>query len=297
MGILRRRVAIVVAISVLPLSVAVLPHQPASSVTGIANATSNPAGASSLDESTEPREPDGPAASGDFVLLHSRIAAAFPDEFTRSLTSGAEHTIWFKEAVPAEAAEWSAALKKVVLIPNAGYSQRELEEYASRLLAAAGPVEAKSQTSIVVAPLHDERTIHVTIGPSSMSAKSEDVSAVRTSIDAFVAANTPPSGFKVAIANVEAVVASPEVAPDGGRSFSFQYAGDWHICTGAFPIKNTFGPHLGILTAGHCGGTGNYHGISDMFYQPVNNSQATTTTYPGGDFRWNHSKIMLSGYT
>jgi len=34
-----------------------------------------------------------------------------------------------------------------------------------------------------------------------------------------------------------------------------------------------------------------------MFYSPVSGSQATTTTWPGGDFRWNHSKIMLSGYT
>lgn len=241
-------------------------------------------------------DPDGPAASGDFALLHSRIAEAFPDDFTRSLTDETgTQTIWFKGAVPPEAAEWSAAVEGVVLVPDAGYSGRELEEYTSRLLAAR-PTDASDRISIVVTPVEAEQLIHVTFGPGYGDATVPDAGATQASMEKFLSSNPPPDDFRVQFASVDHQIATPE-APHGGRQFDFVYTGSWWSCTGGFPIKRNDGPELGVLTAGHCGGTGNYDGVTDMFSTPISGSQATTTTYPGGDFRWNHSKIMLSGYT
>lgn len=290
-----RHVAVLLLASAMSLAMATGVAQPATSAPENIGGSLLASGPSTGSAQHKP-DPDGPEASGDFTLLHSRIAEAFPDDFTRSLTDDkGTHSIWFKEAVPSEAAKWSAAVDGVVLIPGAGYSGRELEEYTSRLLAAHS-TDASVQISIVITPVEAEQLIHVTFGPGYGDATVPDTRAVQASMQEFASSNPPPSDFRVQFTSVDQQIATPE-APHGGRQFDFVYNGSWKYCTGGFPIKRNGGSELGVLTAGHCGGTGNYDGVGDMFLSPVSGSQATTTTYPGGDFRWNHSKVMLSGYT
>lgn len=154
--------------------------------------------------------PDGPAASGELALLSSRIADAFPGDFTRSLTDETgTGTIWFTGAVPPEAAEWSAAVDGVVLASDAGYSGRELEDYTSRLLASSPP----DGISIIVTPVESERVIHVTLGPSDGDATLPDTAAAQASMEMFLSSNPPPGHFRVQFARIDQQIATPEDMP------------------------------------------------------------------------------------
>jgi len=219
-----RRTGLVITVAAMSLAMVTTVAQPATSALKDPSANSPQTTKSSMDPASDDPYPDGPAAAGDFVLLHSRIADAYPDDFTRSLTDekGA-HTIWFKGAVPPEAAEWSAALGDIMLVPNAGYSGRELEDYTSRLLTAR-PTNAADPLSIVITPVEADQVIHVTFGPGYGGSGLPDASAVKASMEAFVLSNPPPAGFRVAFGSVDHQIAQPE-APDAGRTFYYFYAG------------------------------------------------------------------------
>lgn len=223
----------------------------------------------------------------------------FPDEFAYAGMADDSKSgyLVFRGAVPSEIRREIPDGVSIALIADAGFTMRELSSYAADLSRSAD-TPISGAVSVLVNPKPADRRFIVSIGRAELEQDStrkgvgdeQDIDQIAEEIRDFVDEVPPPSSFAVEVEADLQDVSQPE-AEGGGRVL----AGS---CTGAFPVKRNQGPELGILTAGHCPGTGSYGGTSNMFYPVFPYSLSTTSNAStGGDFRWNHSRYMLDGFT
>jgi len=237
--------------------------------------------------------------SVEFARVATHVKNAYPDDFSYAGLAddyvGAY--IAFAGAVPDGLAEAIGGVSRVELIADAGFTRDDLLDYQGGILRSVTPEGVDGAFAVVVDNDPLRRVFDVTISgvegfesSDAGAASSAQLAGIEEDIVRFVASAPPPAGFAVTVLPAERPVAGFEWE-DGGRSLA-------GVCTGAFPVKRNAGPELGILTAGHCPGTGSYGSTSDMFYPPYPYSLDTKyNVNTGGDFRWNHSRYLLSGYT
>lgn len=253
----------------------------------------------SIAEGTEPIDDQETAVKIDesdtewvneFNTLATELEEGFPDDFAASEIAPDHASGWigFRAGVPEAAAEAAEGITGVEWREGLGYSAKAVTETITEILQITTD-QIGPGASVVVYQEGNARHLVVQVGPA-------------TDEDAGVFAPTELHSIKDAVSRLGAelkfstavgIFSSPVTEPqafDGGRVVA-------GVCTGSFPIKRNGGPELGILTAGHCPGTGSYSGVSAAFYPVYPFSLSTTNAIPGGDFRWNHSKTMLTGRT
>lgn len=237
--------------------------------------------------------PDGSDWYNEFNILASRIEEENIADFAYSIVhSDGAGAIHFRADVPQSALDLVRDTPGVTLVAGAGFGNRELEDFVAGLVNAGASIAHERRLSIAASPDQVAKSIDIAIGPAPVEqpgGRPQDLDEARDAILTFASAHDLSSVFDIRFESVDAPVAVTE-AYDGGRVLA-------GVCTGSFSIKKNGGPELGVLTAGHCPGTGSYDGVANAFHPVVPFSLATTTTYPGGDFRWNHSKHMFTGYT
>lgn len=237
--------------------------------------------------------PDGSDWYNQFNILASQLEEENIADFAYSIVhSDGAGAIHFRADVPQAARDRVRDVPGVTLVAGAGFGNRELEDFVAGLVNAGASIAHERRLSIAASPDQLAKSIDVAIGPAPVErpgGSQQDFDEARDAILTFASAHDPFNVFDIRFESADTPVAVTE-AYDGGRVLA-------GVCTGSFSIKKNGGPELGVLTAGHCPGTGSYDGIANAFHPVVPFSLATTTTYPGGDFRWNHSKHMSTGYT
>ncbi len=243
-----------------------------------------------------------PAA--DIALQLARLATlaeeTYPTEFSYASLAegGSSGYIAFRDAVPAQIQLESQAIETITFVPNLGYTSTELQEYAAALSQSVNSDELDNATAVTASPRPMDGEFVVKVGPVQLEGEGvaigadlmADANRVQEDINAFVQSTPPPASFAVQVEADLENLTEPE-AEDGGRTLA-------GTCTGAFPVKRDAGSELGVLTAGHCPGVGSYGSTSNMFYPVFPSSISTSySSATGGDFRWNHSRYMLSGST
>ncbi|WP_172592202.1 S1 family peptidase [Subtercola boreus] len=224
----------------------------------------------------------------DFLAAADVIRQGHPDELAEvvvgdDLNSG---TVGFAAAAPAEALEQLGKLGRVRVTENLGYTEKSVSDTAAQVYSLAkatlGP-EAELNTYYDGA----DGNFHVKY---SSSAPADDA-YLRSSISAQL----------VLPGNKRLVVES-----DPSDMLEMQNLQGGHVtywsgilmCTSAFPVKKRDGADIGVLTAGHCpGATTQWVPGGGMYFSVQPNSQSTSSSYPGGDFRWLRSSEMFDGLT
>lgn len=235
-------------------------------------------------------EPEAVAWQIDFDAAASVLFEKYPEDFAYSRIDPRAKTaeIAFKGDAPGEAAE--VLEDSVAVVEHVGYSEAELNADVSAVLQAAQEQAEAIGNGMATADI-ETRTINVFFDDvhSGIGTMAEQEAR---SIERFVSETADlTTGFAVSVEfSSEPVV--DEEAFDGGWGL---VVGGRVDCTMSFPVKK--GTAAGLLTAGHCPGMGTYGGVANAFNPPQNGSLYTTDVIPGGDFRWNWSKTVLSGAT
>ena len=240
----------------------------------------------------------------DFNIIATQISVAYEGEFAvaevlPNLQSG---WIGFKNAVPDDISDTIRNNPQIELRENLGYSEIDAQETISEIVDVA--VENLGETTNVIAGQSGaDPLIEVEVGfPDLDKSPRRDPSA--TDGDAAIEAIQEEVqeladrfNFDLDLKYTEGLTYGEEAHTAGGKiknngSSSVLYST-------AFPVKQKNGSGIGVLTAGHCPGSGvTYNTTPNAFYSPVPYSQVTDNIRPvGGDFRWNHSKAMFNGKT
>ena len=222
-----------------------------------------------------------------FNIVATQLEFDHPEEFGGAEINADGRSGWigFADEPPVTALDVIHQLPEVEVRSGMGFTMREADEFG-RVLFNTATSEVGDAASVTVYREGNATEYLVVVGPSTpgSTVAPEVVDRVRD------LATTMRSGvLTAAVVVVPEPVAISEVF-DGGRVVA-------NTCTGSFSIKRNGGPELGVLTAGHCPGTGAYDGVANAFYPVYPYSLATTDVIPGGDFRWNHSKTMFTGMT
>lgn len=293
---MRRKPLVIVSGTVAAVLVAsALSSSAAASVPGLPSTSLVAAEANTAGESSTN------AWESDFSIAATDIEVAYPESFAYSgikagSTSG---YVAFKSEIPQGAPGILGDIANVSLIPNAGFTSTEIQDYAASLASQATTAESSVAYSAGVTPRPLDRRFEVAIGAASLESADQQTTQpitpeqgaiVESAIDSYLESKPPVAGFAVTVEQDPLSGVTLE-AEDGGRKLA-------GVCTGGFPVKRNAGPEVGFLTAGHCPGTGNYNNTVNMFYAPFYGSQSTTySSSIGGDFRWNHSRYLPTGYT
>ncbi|WP_166376017.1 S1 family peptidase [Aeromicrobium phragmitis] len=196
----------------------------------------------------------------------------------------------FGEVAPADLQKRLTMLGgRVKVVEHTGFTELEIEAAASR---AAQVIIEHGATSAVAVPDARDRTI--TLSYSGVTQDSTELQRAQSAIENEVLGDElENAGFLLQFKHSGTEVFEADNF-DGG--WGLVYGGNV-VCTMSFPVRRNSSTALGLLTAGHCPGTGTYGGVSNAFFPPQDGSLWTTTAHPGGDFRWNWSKRFLTGWT
>lgn len=235
----------------------------AGSATAGPSPTSNPArdatAVSSDSDSITTNPPDVDFVGEDwtvtFNIVATDVAERFPDDFSEAVinpdkTSG---TLSFRGPAPTGALPLIESVGGVSVVENTGYTNIMVQEAAASALHEAS---ASLGVSSGLSSYRDgaAHVITVAIGESEGETQwagdetpppvgPDEIADLKERLDEVVP--LPPL-FDIVVV-VSGRVSSTE-AVDSGRNLGG--------CTTSFPVKRTNGPELGIMTAGHCAGTG-----------------------------------------
>lgn len=224
-----------------------------------------------------------------FAMAVDKLRAEYPEDFSAWGVNPDQRsgTVWFVGAVPEGVSDRFAGIGGVTLRGDYGVKEIVYQQFASDLHRELTEHLGSLATFSTYAD-DDRRAIVVEYGRSVAGAPVTKRTA--SLIEQATGALALPTGFAVEYVPMDvSLIAAPELL-HGARVIA-------DVCTGAFPVKRKGGNELGILTAGHCPGTGSYDGTPDAFHSPYPYSISTESGPGGGDFRWNHSKYGLSGLT
>ncbi|QYF73986.1 S1 family peptidase [Cryobacterium sp. PAMC25264] len=260
----------------------------------------SPAAAASQSASVHTEESKGESAGldvedevgiwqSDFNVATTELAVAFPEDFAEAVINDDSVSGWigFRSATPEGAMPLLDKLTSVTIQENMGYSAVEVDTSASDLLRQAETFRGGFD-QVVVFREGATQTFEIRFGSESGNEAGNEASRGVQVEESLTADEILPPNFGVNVESSNEDLISTE-ASNGGLSLGG--------CTTAFPIKRNGGAELGLLTAGHCPGTGTYDGVANAFNSPYPGSLLTTDVGNGGDFRWNWSKYMLSGRT
>lgn len=228
-----------------------------------------------------------------FGALTERLSTTFPDYYVDRAINGDRRSgvVRFTGDVPTEATDLASSEAGVeILIVDAPSRAQQLRDENVVMDAVAAQFADHPYFAYVD---HHDRVVHVEISE-------EDATATGAQLWAAGRGTTPDSnieGFSVALHGVPGDdVTTTQALHAGLKLFSPSGA---FACSTAFSVKKAGGPELGILTAGHCPGNGVHYGTSTSpnYFNVLPYSQITDDAAGGGDFRWLHSTVMLSGAT
>lgn len=230
---------------------------------------------------------------GEFL---TELKLRYPDEYSYAVADVDHATaeVWFKGSVPADALTNSEKLPGITVQGDTGFSETELNEDVALVLREVQEVNSTMGNGYASGDPAN-RTIQVGFDSANTANRSAaDLGDTAKSVeDAVLTLSDRPTDFAVSVKASSEPVVEPEDF-DGG--WLLQVGGNPH-CTMSFPIAKNGSSAAGLLTAGHCEGTGTYGGVANAFNSPMNGSLQTTDAYPGGDMRWNWSTVTLSGAT
>lgn len=228
----------------------------------------------------------------DFATIITDFSLRYPDMYAYSEILGDRqaHVALTKPASQELKESLHLLGGEIVISEDSEFSEREVASATVEVVELVAQ-EVESYTSILAVP--DPRGLTMSVAysenpgtESGFRANSRDVASMVEASGGIV------SDFEISVEKVEQE-AYARFSFDGGWAI----ASGNSLCTMAFPVKRNGTGAAGLLTAGHCPGTGSYGGVNNAFNSPMDGSLYTTTAYPGGDFRWNWSKTVLSGWT
>lgn len=223
-----------------------------------------------------------------FSLLADELRSDFPRDFAAAEVNPDQASGWiaFRDSMPAEAGKRIAELGGIEVRKGLGTNETEIGDAVTQVFSALEQTW-DSAGGFTTYPDPSKKLIVVEFG-SAVSDES-DVASLLETVDRITTTVDLPNGFEISVVDTRVSPSPAAELFDGGR--------DLDGCTGAFPVKRKLGTELGIFTAGHCPGTGSYDGTANAFFSPYIYSIYTGPGSGGGDFRWNHSKYLLSGTT
>lgn len=236
------------------------------------------------------RQPSDDPANGtwqnDFLRAADLIRQAHPDDLAEVVVGDDSRsgTVSFARAAPADALEQLAGLGSVRMIENLGYTEKQVSDAAEKVYQLA-KAELGPEAEINTYYDGSDGNFHVRYQSSGGSTNGYDA-RLQESMSSQL---TLPGDKRLEVESDPADMLKVQNLQGGHVTY---FAGGL-MCTSAFPVKKNDGAEIGVLTAGHCpGATTQWVPGGGMYFSVQPNSQSTSSSYPGGDFRWLWSREM-----